>query len=111
MLFGILIPLLYAYSRNFGVKNVHNLKKISITYDHFVPLVLEVCYTLHIGYNRPTDPHRDLLAYQHFARGGKFPSFECIEIDTAGDRLTEFIFAIPIRRTTFALIDTYRLIP
>ena len=89
MLFGILRPLLYAYSRNFAVKNVHHLKKIRMTDDPCVPLVLAVCYTLHIGDNRFTDPHRDLLAYQHFARGGKCPRFEGIDIDTAGDKCAD----------------------
>ena len=74
---------------------MHNLKKIGITDDPCVPLVLAACYTLHIGDNRPTDPHRDLRAYQHFARGGKFPRFEGIDIDTTRDRFTEGVGVDP----------------
>ena len=52
-----------------------------------------------------------LLAYQHLARRRKITRGERIEIYATGDRLTEFISAIPIRRPATGPIHTGSLMP
>ena len=46
-----------------------------------------------------------LLAYEHFSGGGEIVCGERVEIDTACDGFTDFVFAVPIRCTASRLID------
>ena len=55
-------------------------------------------------------PSSYLLPDEHLPRGGELARGQRIEIDATGDRLTERVFAIPIRRTTPRIITTGCLI-
>lgn len=78
------------------------------------PYGFEVCLSFVIGSFDPefvTIRNAYLLPYEEFSRGRKIACGECIEIDTACDRLALCVLAIPIRRTAPSVIHPRTLMP